>query len=97
MRFIIDNPLSDKLECVLSLHNFTCHKGLGLFMNFTYLIEGTLFGLIVLLIGLAGGFFFTMATVKPAEGKSIVESRIEFGFYGVASLVFAGLLTDIIS
>ncbi len=48
-------------------------------MNFTYLIEGTLFGLIVLLIGLAGGSFFTMATVKPADGSSLVESRIEFG------------------
>ncbi|KHT60204.1 hypothetical protein RJ45_23505 [Photobacterium gaetbulicola] len=67
-------------------------------MNFTYLIEGTLFGLIVLLLGLAGGSFFTMATLKrPAEGSSLVESRIEFGFYGVASLVFAGLLTGILS
>ena len=61
-------------------------------MNFTYLIEGTLFGLIILLIGIAGGAFFTMATIKPTEERSAVESRIEFGFYGVASLIFAGLL-----
>ncbi|MBC7004008.1 hypothetical protein BIZ37_15695 [Photobacterium sp. BZF1] len=66
-------------------------------MNFTYLIEGTLFGLIVLLLGLAGGSFFTMVTAKPSNENSLVESRIEFGFYGVASLVFAGLLTGILS
>lgn len=51
-------------------------------MNFTYLIEGTLFGLIVLLLGLAGGSFFTMATAKPTNENSLVESRIEFGSTG---------------
>ncbi|GAL05046.1 hypothetical protein ACFFLZ_02630 [Photobacterium aphoticum] len=66
-------------------------------MDVTYLIEGILFGLIILLIGLAGGAFFTMATLKSTDEKSATESRIEFGFYGVASLIFAGLLTGIIS
>ncbi|KLV11513.1 MULTISPECIES: hypothetical protein [Photobacterium] len=66
-------------------------------MDLTSLIEGTLFGLIVLLIGLSGGSFFTMATAKSTEETSATESRIEFGFYGVASLVFAALLSGILS
>ncbi|MGF1680040.1 hypothetical protein L4D09_08540 [Photobacterium makurazakiensis] len=66
-------------------------------MELTFLIEGLLFGLIVLLIGLSGGSFFTMATVKKSEVETVVESRIEFGFYGVASLVFAALLAGILS
>ncbi|KLV08894.1 hypothetical protein ABT56_01400 [Photobacterium aquae] len=65
-------------------------------MNFTYLIEGTLFALIVLLVCLSIGAFFIMATLKPQDGDNVTESRIEFGFYGVASLAFAALLAGII-
>ncbi|PSW17601.1 hypothetical protein C9I98_18940 [Photobacterium sanctipauli] len=66
-------------------------------MELTFLIEGLLFGLIVLLIGLSGGSFFTMATAKSTDEMTATESRIEFGFYGVASLVFAALLTGILN
>ncbi|UTV26693.1 hypothetical protein [Photobacterium atrarenae] len=59
------------------------------FMDF---VNAFLFSLGVLLTGLAGGFLFSLVTLKAQDVECLVEKRIELGMFAGACSVFTGLI-----